>query len=100
MERSTSPLQLDSAGNGTVFSVLEKNGPPEAISGLGDGDAAPVTRADLEAATLAASDSTPDLSTEAGRESFIGYLASVMASAVPGCEEPAAHPEPEPEAGL
>jgi hypothetical protein len=100
MERSTSPLRPDSVGTGTVFSVLEKNGPPEVISGLGDGDAATVTRADLEAATQAAPDNAPDLSTEAGRESFINYLRDVIASAAPGCEEPGALPEPESEAGL
>jgi len=62
MERSTSPLQPDNAGgSGTVFFVLEKNGPPEAISGLADAAAAPVTRADLEAAMQAAPDSAPDL---------------------------------------
>jgi hypothetical protein len=38
-------------------------------------------------------DSTPDLSTQAGRESFISSLVSAMASAVPGCEELVAHPE-------
>ena len=47
-------------------------------------------------------DSTPDLSTQAGRESFIAAIVSAMASAVPGCEELAAHPKLalKPEAGL
>jgi hypothetical protein len=63
MERSTSPLQPDNAdGNGTVFLVLKKNGLPEAVSGLADAAAAPVTRADLEAAMQAAPDNAPDLS--------------------------------------
>jgi hypothetical protein len=47
--------------NGAVFFVLEKNGLIEAISGLGDGDASPVTRADLEAAMQAAPVTPPDL---------------------------------------
>jgi hypothetical protein len=38
-------------------------------------------------------DSTPDLSTQAGRESFINLLVSVMPSSIPGCEELVAHQE-------
>ena len=42
---------MSAAGeHGSVFFVPEKNGPIEAISGLGDGDVPPVTRAGLEAA--------------------------------------------------